>query len=348
MDAITTGGWPPFNRVGVSMVKGGAGSRKGTGRPRLGGDRYPSGKLKPDNQPNAVVVAQRRALLGIEEGAEKVDLSMSENALDLMLARGWITPERHRAARVYASLNRRIVGGLPRMSQASDPAAPPVDREKLPADIAYEEAVAKFERKQITAGQLAKAERVHLASYRDLKDWLRLPRKTLAVVFDAMLALPEYWPNPQGDVADPEIERLRRIKAALTQDHLRELFGTCCAGNWPQWVILRARGATVIPAHWNRARVLLEEALDVVISVCEITSATPQKRPRRPTADRQADLGLGDEAYFIENGRRFLCMVKSERTYDLGEATRTVEILEGKDRGVFDVKERLLEARKAG
>lgn len=85
--------------------------RKGSsksGRPRQPGNRYPSGKLKPP-EPNAVVVALRRANLP----GDRADLTKAENAIDLALARGWLTEDQTRAAWAYHQLHRKAGNELP-------------------------------------------------------------------------------------------------------------------------------------------------------------------------------------------------------------------------------------------
>lgn len=80
------------------------------GRPRIAGERYENGRLKPVG-PNPRVVAERRALLGSPE-AKGQALKAAENALDLALARGWLSKELHQAAQDYAVLHRRGALGL--------------------------------------------------------------------------------------------------------------------------------------------------------------------------------------------------------------------------------------------
>ena len=80
------------------------------GRPRAAGERYASGRLKPAG-PNLRVVAERRALLGVAD-AKGQALKAAENALDLALARGWLSKELRQAAEDYAALHRRSALGL--------------------------------------------------------------------------------------------------------------------------------------------------------------------------------------------------------------------------------------------
>jgi len=87
------------------------------GRPRLAGERYANGRLKPVG-PNAVVLARRRALLG-DPAARGKALAAAENALDLMLARGWLSKDEHQAAQAYGQLHRRAQMGLPGMKTSN-------------------------------------------------------------------------------------------------------------------------------------------------------------------------------------------------------------------------------------
>lgn len=90
------------------------GARKG--RPRKSGDRFPSGRLKPVNQKNAVVVERRQALCE--------DITKASSPLDAALANGWIGDADHRAASVYAALYRQSVSGGPSVPTAVDVSTP--------------------------------------------------------------------------------------------------------------------------------------------------------------------------------------------------------------------------------
>lgn len=78
--------------------------RRGGGRPRKAGPRHPCGQLVQKVEPNAKVVALRRALLGETPDARLAD---AEDPMALALARGWITEAQHRAGEVYAAAWRR-------------------------------------------------------------------------------------------------------------------------------------------------------------------------------------------------------------------------------------------------
>lgn len=72
------------------------------GRPRLEGDRYDCGKLKPP-PPNERVIAMRRHMLG-NPSARVGQLAVAENAVDLAHARGWLTPNQREAINAYREL----------------------------------------------------------------------------------------------------------------------------------------------------------------------------------------------------------------------------------------------------
>jgi len=89
------------------MAKKRRGSSK-AGRPRKPGPRFPSGKLRPNNEPNARVVADRRAMLG----GDDLDLSAAHDPLALAHARRWITTADLRTGEAYADIGRRAkIGG---------------------------------------------------------------------------------------------------------------------------------------------------------------------------------------------------------------------------------------------
>jgi hypothetical protein len=79
--------------------------------------RYPGGRLKPPT-PNPRVVAERRLLLNAPE-AHGAALRHAENALDLMLARGWLTQPLHEAATSFRRLYRAAFPPLPDLKTVS-------------------------------------------------------------------------------------------------------------------------------------------------------------------------------------------------------------------------------------
>lgn len=213
------------------------------GRPRKSGDRYPSGKLKPDVKPNARIVAMRRALLGAREG-DNVDLSKTEHPLDLALARGWLTQERYDAAQLFIRLYRGI--RFPVMAVSRDP-----------SDL----------------GVLSKEDRALVG---EKLNWANMPSADVNRLFDAvvMSARPTTAaPRPAEPL--PQVpEQLREIWGALKPEQARELFSVCVLGHWPQWVVWQARGQ-VVPAPARRRRKLLEAGLDKVAEYSQARSKRP-------------------------------------------------------------------------
>ena len=271
------------------------------GRPRHTGPRHANGRLLPPG-PNERIVAARYALLGVDADT-KVDLSKAENALDLALARGWISPARHRAARTYAQLwnahARRVLGAIPDMKVAhsaqsslggGDGEGARTAGVMTPADYAMQKAIVDFEEGKITAAALAKAHRVHRTSR---IDWSRLPPKEVAAIYSAALDEENWRPREFGSdgraitTADDarhirDREKLRRIWMRLGGEAARELFGCALQESWPMWIVWRANeprqglGEWLVwsarAAKWDRSRKLLEQALDVV---AEETRAKP-------------------------------------------------------------------------
>jgi hypothetical protein len=266
-------------------MRGGAGNRrggnlKGATRKRLPGDRYDCGKLKP--QPvagNDRVLAERRALLGLGEEASTLALAAGENALDVALARGWLSEARRAAADTYANLCAihapQIVERLGYAQSRSDSAMPSAEV-LTPGDYAYREALKRHERGLITDAALARAERQHL---RERVDWSRMRSADVYRLFKVAViegrGLPPGMDDTaiikrmRGDGDDPAEtaagSRLQRIRRALSDDHLRELFDVCVIDSWPMWIRCRITGEPVRPA-WDRHRVLLDEGLDAVIA----------------------------------------------------------------------------------
>jgi hypothetical protein len=128
--------------------------RKTRGRPRKDGARHPSGQLVQKVEPNAKVVAIRRALAG-EAGA--APLASAEDPMALALARGWITAEQHQAGQRYAALWRRAhpQRRRPVIEETSEPAARDPRRvgEMSDAEIA-----AAFEAALLSGGREAPSE----------------------------------------------------------------------------------------------------------------------------------------------------------------------------------------------
>jgi hypothetical protein len=93
------------------MAKKTKAKRRGSskaGRPRIEGERYANGRLKPRG-PNETVVAKRRA----------GDAEAGEHPLDFALSQKWINERQHRDAMAYRSAYQYAHIGGPRMSSGS-------------------------------------------------------------------------------------------------------------------------------------------------------------------------------------------------------------------------------------
>lgn len=201
------------------------------GRPRKSGDRYPSGKLKPDVKPNARVVAMRRALLGAKHGQD-VDITKTEHPLDLALARGWLTQERYDAAQLFIRLYRGI--RFPVMQVSRDP-----------SDL----------------GGMTKEDRALVG---EKLNWANMPSADVNRLFDAVVMSAKPTPAAQPKSPLPNVPaQLREIWAALRPEQARELFSVAILGHWPQWVIWQAKGE-VVPGPARRRQRLLFDGLDSI------------------------------------------------------------------------------------
>jgi hypothetical protein len=85
--------------------------RRGALNPRSDRPRYPCGSIKPPS-PNEVVVAYRRRLLD-NPNAKGFALRGAENAVDLMLARGWLPMALHADAAAFRRLYLAAFPPLP-------------------------------------------------------------------------------------------------------------------------------------------------------------------------------------------------------------------------------------------
>lgn len=216
-------------------------------------------------QPNARVVELRRTLLlGTRAGStEAADLSKAENPLDLMLERGWLTEDQHRAGRRYARLwlrnSRRVFRGeMPGAKVISHARSSGV---KTPADYELANAIRQFNDNLIDERALRKAERAHRAAK---IDWSRLPSEDVAAIFTAALDLDRASPEKRDD-ADAAEDRatLARIWTRLTSPQAQELFSVAVLEVWPGWVFRRAVGDLT---GWqvDRQHLLLLRGLDAV------------------------------------------------------------------------------------
>jgi hypothetical protein len=90
--------------VAATKPRVGRGSQN-AGRPRQEGERYPSGRLKP--QKNERLIDAKRALVG-----DDLDIALADDPLGFIHAKGWLTTPLYRTALAYRDIRRRAhVGG---------------------------------------------------------------------------------------------------------------------------------------------------------------------------------------------------------------------------------------------
>ena len=91
------------------------GNRSGGGRPRKAGERYPSGKLKPQG-PNPIMLERRKAICA--------DVTMASCPLDAAFANGWLSAAEYSAGRAYVAIHARAKLGAPTVPTQADQSRP--------------------------------------------------------------------------------------------------------------------------------------------------------------------------------------------------------------------------------
>lgn len=228
-----------------------------TGRPRKAGDRYPSGKLKPDVKPNARVVAMRRALLGAKD-SDNVDLTKTEHPLDLALVRGWLSQERYDAAQLFIRLYRGI--RFPMMSVSRDA-----------SDFA---AMAKEDRAMVG----------------EKMNWANMPSADVNRLFDAvvMSARPASSAPRPSEPLPVVPDQLREIWAVLKPEQARELFSVCVMARWPEWILQRIKFGGLEVNVYRRRRKMLEDGLDRLAEHTRARGQRPAVTVPQPTRHEAA------------------------------------------------------------
>ena len=271
------------------MVSKPKGSNR-AGRPLKPGGRYPSGKLRPAEPPtpNERVVQVRRALLtGDPNSTEAVDITMAENALDLALARGWITTGRHAGAQRFAGLFRRAIGTLPSLRVAK----PLSDRVSAPSALSLEEpTVGKSgvltPEDYALQGRLAKAEVTDRERTLALKahrrapiDWSRVSPADLTAIFDAALSTGAYAGADPVHDDEADTRKLRALWSTMRPEQARELFDVAVLGSWPRWITMRIFGHAVVGED-RRRQSAFEVGVDRVNE--QLAGRRPASAPAAP------------------------------------------------------------------
>ena len=297
--------------------------------------RYANGRLKPPG-PNERVVEMRRALLtGGRETDAPVDITKAENALDVALARGWITEERHRATQRFASLLRRTIGAMPSLRQAK----PLSDRMTSPAGLTVEERTlgksgVLTPEDHALLGKLARVETtdrertIALKTHRTARiDWSRLSSADLTAIFDAALMTGSASDAQNEEEMTADTSKLRALWATMQPEQARELFDVCVLGTWPRWITLRVFGRPVMGDD-RRRQLAFEAGIDRVIEHMGVRSERQRSGARNWRTDdhhaeiaarRDAPLGAGPKreeafSYVDTAGVPLFEVVKRRRT----------------------------------
>ncbi len=289
-------------------------------RSKTDAPRYPNGRLKPP-EPNAKVITERRRILGLSHDAPATadELRRAENAVDVALARGWITGAQHRAVQAYAHLVRAELGRLPllrgaALQETAAPAALRVSEEGLDRTGVITEADTELLRKaadmdagRITPREYAMAVRRH----RTAKiDWSRMPSADIAKLMDAIM---DATPPMRGEPEHEQHSELRRIWAQVSPSAARDLFDLAVIGSWPSWIVALINGRALTKPQADSFNGLLD-ALDVAAGVFAkprpVVEAPAQPGPRQAFADRPSARREEYIAYVTPDGAPAFEVVK--------------------------------------
>lgn len=271
------------------------------GRPREK-DRERYGDGRPKPVgPHVTVLQRRRQMMG----DDTLDLSQASDPLDFAHVKGFLSLARYMTADSYFRLYHRAEIGPPRLALGSM-------RETTPSV------------------------EVRLGSFSTMT------HKDVVTIWDTVFNVTGPPTEARSAAA---LVQWKQVQSAMTAEERAELHAVIVCRSWPQWVVFRARGKPV-PETWDRKRQLLESGLDKVRRVLRPTrkrvlAADALPAPVAQTEVIARDFVVGDEAFFVEDGRRYRVVILSDRTEDLGAPTRAVEFLDG-EVGEFDVLEKLL------
>jgi len=249
------------------------------GRPRKEGDRYPSGRLKPVNPKNAVVIERRQALCD--------DITKATNPLDAALANGWIREIDHRAAGTYASLYRAAMSGGPSVPTAVDISTPT-------SVVDYR----GVEFRDLEAREVAAI-------------WDSAMSRPWAVVGE------EEGLERQQRAAQV-LARWKSINDLMPKAVRDEMQRVCIDESWPQWinhrVIAKTKAAKIkaeerepteaekaeierfANSRWEEGRTLLLQGCDIVRSAARRLSQDIQSVPQAP---RRTPAYIVEETQFV-------------------------------------------------
>lgn len=224
--------------VSLKKPRSGRSARAGGGRPRLDGDRYPSGRLKPI-KPNEDVLARRLAICA--------DPKMATCPLDASLANGWITQSEYGAGRVFLSVH--VGAGL------QSPGAASMRDNSIPTGTA-----------DLVRPNWAEMTDVQVRAMQ----WKEFSNKEIAAIWDSALRDMGRADTPTGesDFAARAHQRWRALNAAMTPIERTVVDSFCIREEWPQWIAERLAG---------RAQTVHEEKREILVSGLQAISRVMRK-----------------------------------------------------------------------
>lgn len=178
------------------------GKRSSGGRPRKEGDRYPSGKLRPQ-KPNERTL-EMRAALGV------TDIGQAFSPIQIAARNGWLSPEDCRAAATFASIH--TVAGLGRSH-----AAVGAGLEVAPGtDVSGDPTASSF--------------------------FATLPYSEVVAIWDAVFNAEGGSEMERDSRAQRAMQQWKIVNAAMTPEQRSEVYDVCILDSFPQWIIQRATG----------------------------------------------------------------------------------------------------------
>ena len=178
------------------------GKRASGGRPRKEGDRFPSGKLRPQ-KPNERTL-EMRAALGV------TDIGQAFSPIQIAARNGWLSPDDCRAAATFASIH--TVAGLGRSH-----AAVGAGLEVAPGtDVSGDPTASSF--------------------------FATLPHSEVVAIWDTVFNAEGGSETDRDSRAQKAMQQWKAVNAAMTPEQRSEVYDVCILDSFPQWIIQRAAG----------------------------------------------------------------------------------------------------------
>jgi len=223
------------------------------GRPKKKGARKPCGRLKPKREISRAVEI-RSALLGVDPvtgktpDGRKLDITTASNAMDLALARSFISEEMHRTAARIALIHRR--------ADLRGPQCRTQDYHEVEAAAAL-----KFQ------------------------NFATLPDDEIVALFDKVfceVATPEDREARAGTANDLWAVLMNGLDPAVQS----QVYEVCVLESWPQWLVYRCAGKEV-PPGFARREAQLQAGLETIADRLKRHAPPKPLQPVKP-GDRGA------------------------------------------------------------